>query len=348
MVTQFVVAIGLLLSLLFVACSDGESPPPSEDETAAQVVPEPTQPSAGDEVSEQTADPEPSVPTEQSEPTEAATDEPPAEMPASEEPVTEEPAVPLPDWAVDAVELTVERRLPSSDERLVALTACTQRDGGSGDVRSWVGGEDAFDDGLERTLFQFVVRGSVAVAAGGNDIALLVCNDPCGDGVPPGSYSVYVSRDGGWFWEEIALPEGVRSLEGFTPTADVILRRFEQVGDQRLAKRVTLPGFESLPPEGTPFDRNRKATALDDEGLRWYSTNSDPDVLFPQYLLHHGDDVVRDFEPYAVSDLALDVAREVVAAALHCGPFEPTTGPDTTQCNTSFLTHVFLWRRISA
>ena len=183
----------------------------------------------------------------------------------------------------------------------------------------------------------------VAVSADGDDIAFLFCEEGCSFGVPDSSYAVYLSRDGGWLWEEFALPEGIWILEGFTTSAQVILRRLEQVGDQRLAKRVTLPGFESLPPEGTPFDRNRNPTALDGEGLRWFSTNSDPDVFRPQYVLRHGDDVVRDFEPYAVSDLALDVAGDVIAAALHCGPFDVSTGPDTTRCHDSFLTHVYFW-----
>ena len=281
MVTQFVVAVGLLLSLLFVACSDSESAPQSGDETAAQVVPDPAQPAAGDEVSEQTADPEPTVPVEQrepdadesqSEPTDTATDEPatPAsEEPASEEPATEEPAteelaVPLPDWAIDAVELTVERRLPSPNERLLVLWGCTHCDVATGEVGSWVGGEEVFDTGLERTLFRWVQRGNVAVSPDGDQIALLLCDDGCGgEGQQPLTESLYVSRDAGWLWEEIALPEDAWGLEGFTPSGDLILRRFGPSGtepQQFHLKRTEYAGEadELVPVEFTPFDRIRR------------------------------------------------------------------------------------------
>ncbi len=118
-------------------------------------------------------------------------------------------------WLEGATPLSLERGVVGAARRFVVLHACTHCDVGDGSIGPLA--PDLMSQSY--VLFPTVMRTRPVLSPDERTIAVLACRASCAsEGITWDlNPSVYLSRDGGWRWEERRLAEGIwriRELEG--------------------------------------------------------------------------------------------------------------------------------------
>ena len=233
-------------------------------------------------------------------------------------------------------------------------TGCTHCGGGGGPLRTWLP-QDGFESPHSRTLLPLTT--GALVSPDGRSLALLACDVCPAHGFYPDLLpSLYVSRDGGLHWTETELPEGLWRTERIDDSGRVVLLRGEPaqadrfqggargfgsspVSVDRLIYSNAYPGgdiierFDTWPP---PILSPILAPLTAADGSEWTVPERTADDPRQTVLLRNGAPV-RDFSPYAVLDVALDVAGQRLAISLGCGL------RDTLPCHPDLAHTAFLW-----